>query len=1080
MPLLTHSDHTMETSPFPPGKCALDFIDEADFTGLPNAAGLADSPAGLALEVKILVGRAISALRQMWRGNLTDELLTSGGGRSASSRSSCSLSPLSAEMRLHCQAVLASVGARVCYMARLRPGGLPRGRAALEVQQGRTLPSGSRAVPSSVDPRRGDIWPAVIDDISLPPEGTVPTSIMAWSPQCKHYLEEFRSRMLRPPGEVAALHQQQLLDQIEPYVDPSIQKDMLRLAARMAKSGMLAGVRTRQATVGLFIVVKKVQYDNSRRHIALRLVFDERVPNQVWLPPPWMGLAGAGALSALDVSHLRRADCPEASEPHLALATGDLPNYYFHLLLPLELAEWFALPGIELGDLVESLRKSGFHETADRMWAEGGHCASSGVGVRVPVMGWNWAVFLAQSFLVDLLLQIPRTFPSSPLAHAISRERLLMEGAPPPRLSFSEPFFWYVYIDDFAVGRVAWGPAELEEVRELKRMIVIQCRLAGFDVHKDDLGIQVTTIGHTLGGAIPLIHGSPEKLWLAVECLWYLGTHGRATAAQVESVISLATWLLMVKRAALSILESTYRWVRAHRDCHQARALPKKVRRELVALSAVLPLAQQDLRSEWCPVVMMMDAAGGDICGGGECYTFATTEELQSEAQWAVRGGWTTFTGSNDFVEMWRQAQPRPACSPTPTLEKTYLVIVLCLGAKSDFDLSCKLIPHGATYGWRIWIVNFDRRRGDDFDLTREDVARRLFKFIDDERPDGLLFMPPSSSWRLSTKQGQRWIPMRTSHEPWGLHRLGSQAKSLVESQSIVMRVGLMAAERALQNDAAVVCLLPDGRGDSIWSGARIRDTAYFRSLEHLSDVAVDAMTAKPEGRSAWHEVESWSWLSSADRGHPRNLPRGVRRRRQRLPEAWHGALVDEFLQVFRHREPARSREDPPSSNSSDFEGSPGDRVPVPPVGLCWDSLSRWTEVARYTWRIQEHNNVLEGRAALSSVVRLAQRGNILGKRCVLMTDSQVVLGAFSKGRSSRPSLNLLARRLGALILGYSLKLYWRYVPTHRNFADAPSRGLPWGLQADDSHHLGDLMASWTLWASACANYGDWFRRSAP
>ena len=57
-----------------------------------------------------------------------------------------------------------------------------------------------------------------------------------------------------------------------------------------------------------------------------------------------------------------------------------------------------------------------------------------------------------------------------------------------------------------------------------------------------------------------------------------------------------------------------------------------------------------------------------------------------------------------------------------------------------------------------------------------------------------------------------------------------------------------MAADRALQDGSAMICLLPDGRSDASWSGAGARDTDHFRSLAHLSNVAVDTMLAKPEG----------------------------------------------------------------------------------------------------------------------------------------------------------------------------------------------------------------------------------------
>ena len=63
---------------------------------------------------------------------------------------------------------------------------------------------------------------------------------------------------------------------------------------------------------------------------------------------------------------------------------------------------------------------------ADRLWEEGGRSHDAAVGVKVPVMGWNWAVFLAQSFLMDMTM--------GPMGANIGLDesRMLIEGAAPP------------------------------------------------------------------------------------------------------------------------------------------------------------------------------------------------------------------------------------------------------------------------------------------------------------------------------------------------------------------------------------------------------------------------------------------------------------------------------------------------------------------------------------------------------------------------------------------------------------------------------------------------------------------------
>lgn len=78
--------------------------------------------------------------------------------------------------------------------------------------------------------------------------------------------------------------------------------------------------------MGLFTVIKKAWWDgNQRLAFSLRLVFDERFPNELWRSPPWIGLAGPGCLSALDTSEYLDED-PRA---RLHFVGGDLNDYYY-------------------------------------------------------------------------------------------------------------------------------------------------------------------------------------------------------------------------------------------------------------------------------------------------------------------------------------------------------------------------------------------------------------------------------------------------------------------------------------------------------------------------------------------------------------------------------------------------------------------------------------------------------------------------------------------------------------------------------------------------------------------------------
>ena len=110
----------------------------------------------------------------------------------------------------------------------------------------------------------------------------------------------------------------------------------------------------------------------------------------------------------------------------------------------------------------------------------------------------------------------------------------------------------------------------------------------------------------------------------------------------------------------------------------------------------------------------------------------------------------------------------------------------------------------------------------------------------------------------------------------------------------------------------------------------------------------------------------------------------------------------------------------------------------------------RWKMAVQRSWRRQEHNNLLEGHTVLWAVARCARAG-VREQLCVVFTDSQVVQGAFTKGRSPSPALNRLCRRHAALCLAFGLRVVLKYVPSECNWADGPSRGLSYPCVAPET-----------------------------
>ena len=126
----------------------------------------------------------------------------------------------------------------------------------------------------------------------------------------------------------------------------------------------------------------------------------------------------------------------------------------------------------------------------------------------------------------------------------------------------------------------------------------------------------------------------------------------------------------------------------------------------------------------------------------------------------------------------------------------------------------------------------------------------------------------------------------------------------------------------------------------------------------------------------------------------------------------------------------------------------PGEWVsrPVPSISKSWDPLSRWREVLRLRWRVEDHNNIGELRILVLALRRLARTSRAWHKRVLIFSDSMVSIGTLSKGRSGSWSLLRLARMACSVVLACGFKAYYRYVESKRNHADGPSRGFPIGV----------------------------------
>ena len=100
----------------------------------------------------------------------------------------------------------------------------------------------------------------------------------------------------------------------------------------------------------------------------------------------------------------------------------------------------------------------------------------------------------------------------------------------------------------------------------------------------------------------------------------------------------------------------------------------------------------------------------------------------------------------------------------------------------------------------------------------------------------------------------------------------------------------------------------------------------------------------------------------------------------------------------------------------------------------------RWLDLLVGAWRWSDHINLGEMRAAVMWGQVLAREPTSAERRVVMLTDSGVVAGALTKGRSGSWALNRLLRVRAALEAAGAYRLIPRWVPTHLMPADRLSR----------------------------------------
>ena len=456
--------------------------------------------------------------------------------------------------------------------------------------------------------------------------------------------------------------------------------------------------------------------------------------------------------------------------------------------------------------------------------------------MAVLLMGWSWAVYLAQTCLEELLGDV------------LGPDRQLINGAPIPPLSFkpSEQFLTYFYIDDFGVMGMK-DPSDLDgpSAKKLRDQMKEILRKVGLGCHKEEDGLKADAIGVSIGGSPPRATPLLFPLWLLIFATNELLNLSLVTLNLVETIVGGWTWRMLLARGSLSVFHEIYKWMHTvSRDT--LLVLPPKVRRELAAARNLAPLYSADLSAGWHPIFFMTDASP---TGGAVCCTDAKSDELRKEAVWAARTAFIVSRTPSEWMELEpveTSASMAAAVSqlieelgshqeqiprgPNPKV-RVLRFLHLFSGPRREEDLEFWLVALAAAKGIVMIVDVADLETYPPVDVLDETTERELVARAKAKYWDGAHAGPPCATWAIVLWfeiPGFSPSPYRSRDCPWGMPGLKGKRLARCEAGTVMLFVTLEVLEALGLCNSSVTLEFPRDPGEepypSIWPTKPVLD----------------------------------------------------------------------------------------------------------------------------------------------------------------------------------------------------------------------------------------------------------------
>ena len=408
------------------------------------------------------------------------------------------------------------------------------------------------------------VVPLLADRISLPEQLNIVPMLNVLPPAvAARYTESASPALLRHEMEVLVLN---FLKPLKPPRVAGARSEYVKLVGRMRQLGMLAFTAKPKAVNGVFAVAKDSDSD--------RLIIDAQPCNRLFIDSPHVSLVGPSHLVQL---------CVPAGES-MSVAKSDLSNFYHHMGIP----EWMQ-PYLALMPL-----------TPAELASIGAPAGAAYPMCTTLAMGFLHAVYIAQNAHEHVVYS----------SGALRREDSLLQLSNPNVTA--DRALHGIVIDDLFLFSLDRSRAEAH----LQRVFAAY-RAAGFVVKESKVVMPtsspVKVIGFNIDGRRGTIQLPADSQLSLVRSTVAALRADTMTGVQLAHIIGRWTWVMMLRRPTLAVLQHVYRFCRLAQG-RRFNVWPS-VRRELVMLLSLLPLLTANLTAPFFQRAVASDASelGGGV-----------------------------------------------------------------------------------------------------------------------------------------------------------------------------------------------------------------------------------------------------------------------------------------------------------------------------------------------------------------------------------------------------------------------------------------------------------------------------------